>query len=88
MLSKDDIQRIADINSTILAEGDDCELEIEDINWLIEIVLSFDVMLTEVQNDNQRLKNAMDVLLGTISALQGKVIQKEKRKNVKLNTNT
>jgi len=77
MLTKEDIQRIAKINYILQVEGDECELELDSINWLIETLLDFDVKIAELQNEQRRLSNALDVLLGQLNAIRKRNMRNE-----------
>jgi CMP-2-keto-3-deoxyoctulosonic acid synthetase len=78
MLSKEDLEKIAQINYILQIEGDECELELESINWLIEKLLAFDVKITELQNEQWRLREALDVLLDNPN-----IVKKVKMRNSK-----
>jgi hypothetical protein len=70
MLSREDIQKIASINSILQRDEDECEIEVESINWLIQMVLYLDAINQDLQNEHERLSNAVDVLLDKLRSAQ------------------
>lgn len=71
MLTREDIQKIAAINMALQLDEDECELEIESVNWLIQMILATDKTIQDLQDENDRLSNAVSVLLLEITQMKG-----------------